>query len=49
MPFSGFNDAPPTYMESVFGKVDGVEDDKEELIGGNYYSPLYGYYQWPNS
>ena len=34
-------------MESVFGKVDGVENDKEE-IEGNQFAPIYQYYRFSN-
>jgi len=40
-------DFPPSYMESVFGKVDGIENDKE-VIDGNQYAPMYQYYRFPN-
>ena len=38
-------ETPPSYLESVFGKVDGVEND-HEIVEGNDYAPLYQYYKW---
>jgi len=44
---SDIGDTPPTYMESVFGKVDAVENDMEDMED-KQYAPLYQYYQFSN-
>ena len=39
--------APPTYTESVLGKVNVKEDDDNEHTRGNMeWAPAYTYYDW---
>ena len=39
--------APPSYNESVFGKVNVKdEDDSEHTRGDLDYAPVYTYYDW---
>ena len=39
--------APPSYNESVFGRVNVKDDDDDEHTRGNLdYAPAYTYYDW---
>ena len=40
--------APPSYVQSVFGKVDIRDDGDEHTRGDLNYAPVYPYYNWDN-
>jgi len=48
LPFS-FAVPPPTYVASVFGPVNSMEEGEEKMIDASEFTPLYSYYDWSQS